>query len=468
MKRTPLLILCLTLFLDMLGFGFIMPLLPVYITHYGGAPWVGGALMATFSLMQFVFAPIWGRRSDFTGRRPVILVGLGGSAVSYFFFGAAPNLAVLFLARAASGILTAASLPTSQAYVADVTPPEKRSSGMAMLGASFGLGFAFGPLLGGVLGRYSLFGLPALATPALVAAGLAVGNWFLAWRLLPESHTDRSVTQEKRSALDAFPAIARAFRDPTVSRLLTVNVFITFAFTAVESSFSWLVILRLHPQMVVNAQQLWRGFASMPTARIPADIRALAPAHVDWALFTRSHFAALAPKLRNDLIERAETAVTSRIFAIVGVALLITQGFVMRGLAQRVGEHILASFGVLVLTITLIVLGYTGNLAVLYIASCAIAVGMGVLEPSMSAMITHAAGPKRRGQISGTQRGLGSLARMTAPPLNNWLVAVHTWIPFYASAALMGTGFILSLGIKPMSAIDAEGQAESAGAQAAP
>src|SRR5579862_7814791 len=108
MKRSPLIILAITLFIDLLGFGLILPLLPVYITHYGGKPWVGGMLLASFSTMQFIFSPIWGRASDKYGRRPLILLSLVGSAISFSAFGFAPNLAFLFVARVAAGILSAA------------------------------------------------------------------------------------------------------------------------------------------------------------------------------------------------------------------------------------------------------------------------------------------------------------------------------------------------------------------------
>ncbi len=180
MKKTPLVILFVTMFLDLLGFSIILPLLPVYITHYGGSAQVGGWLLACFSIMQFLFSPIWGRASDKYGRRPMMLISLVGSAVSYFCFGAAPNLLVLFIARISAGVLSAASLPTAQAYIADVTPPDKRAGGMAMIGAAFGLGFAFGPILGGVLSQHPMFGIPPLAMPSYFAASLALINFFVA------------------------------------------------------------------------------------------------------------------------------------------------------------------------------------------------------------------------------------------------------------------------------------------------
>jgi MFS family permease len=427
MKRSPLIILFITLLIDMLGFGMILPLLPLYIQHYGGAPWVGGLLMAAFSAMQLIFAPIWGRLSDRYGRRPFILLSLFGSAVSYFFFGAAGSLAVLFVARLASGILTAASIPTAQAYIADVTPPEKRAGGMAMLGAGFGLGFAFGPVIGGYLSRFALFGFSPLATPALFAAGLALANSVWALLMLPESHTDRSDTAHTEQGLrDLIPGIFRALQHPSVGAQLLVFAFMNFAFAAVESSFSWLVILRFHPQITHMAVQAWnQAHASTPFAELPL-------------------------KLQTELIEKSATGVTSQLFAIVGITVLVVQVAVMRGLARRVGENRMVMLGAFLLTGSLIGIALVSSLPALRLLSALIAIGNAVVSPSLSALITQAAGPRDRGTVSGAQQGLASMARVIAPPINNTLVGLNTAIPFFSSAVLMGVAFVLSLRLRPL------------------
>ena len=444
MKRSPLIILFVTLFIDLLGFGLILPLIPVYILHYGGSSAIGGLLMASFSIAQFLFAPLWGRASDRYGRRPIILISLSGSALSYFFFGAAGSLAVLFAARVASGILTSASLPTAQAYIADVTPPDKRAGGMAMLGAAFGLGFAFGPWIGGVLGRYSLFGLPAVATPAYFAAGLALLNWIWAFFALPESFPPEEREKAKAESADGkrhgeqgllnlFPVLARALQNPAFKAQLTVFAFVTFAFTAVESSFSWLVLLRFKQALTSMAAQAWQQAHPM----IP--------------------FASLPPLEQQHLMEKAATGETSTIFGIVGITILFTQGAVMGGLARRVGEHRLVKFGCWLLTCTLLGIALAPNLLLIRILSACIAIGNGLMSPSLTAMITHAAGPADRGTISGAQQGLGSLSRIIAPPINNYLVGLNTTvlgltaaIPFLSSAVLMTIAFLLSLRLGPL------------------
>ena len=425
MKRSPLIILFITLFIDLLGFGMILPLLPIYISHYGGGPRVGGALMATFSSMQFVFSPIWGRASDRYGRRPLILMSLIGSALSYFFFGMANSLVVLFAARVASGILTAASIPTAQAYIADVTPPEKRAGGMAMIGAAFGLGFAFGPMIGGVLGQFSVFGLPKLATPALFAASLALVNFALAYFLLPESHLNREVPTEagKRGLLDGLGSIVKTLENPAVSPPMIVFAFSTFAFTAVETAFSWLILIRFHDRLLQNVHHAWQ----MAHANIP-----------------------MPAALEKTALEAAQTGATTVVFGIVGITVLVTQLMMMAGLARKFGENRLVMFGSLMLTVCLLGIAFASSLPMLWVASCFLAVGNGVLNPSLSALIMQTAGPNERGAISGAQQGLGSLARIVAPPINTTLVALNTAVPFVSSAVLMSVAFVLALRLRPL------------------
>src|SRR5579872_855339 len=148
MKRSPLIILFITVVIDLLGFGIVLPLMPLYVGQFTATPVVAGWLTTSFSIMQFIFAPIWGRASDLYGRRPLILMSLLGSSAAFFLFGIAGSLWVLFVARIGAGIRTAASLPTSYAYIADVTTPERRSRGMALIGVAFGTGFAIGPWIG--------------------------------------------------------------------------------------------------------------------------------------------------------------------------------------------------------------------------------------------------------------------------------------------------------------------------------
>ncbi len=165
MSLSPLIIVFVTVFIDLLGFGIIIPLLPFYAESFGATAFTVGLLATSFSLMQFIFAPIWGRLSDRVGRRPIILAGLFGSCLSYLGFGMASTLTALFAARIFAGI-AGANIPTAQAVVADLTTPENRAKGMGIIGAAFGLGFIFGPAIGGFLSRYGY------STPPYLASGL--------------------------------------------------------------------------------------------------------------------------------------------------------------------------------------------------------------------------------------------------------------------------------------------------------
>src|SRR5438874_7494429 len=170
-RRSPLAVIFFTVFLDLLGFGIVIPMAAFYVKALGGptmsaeqvgtvSTWLGTA----YSLMQFVFAPIWGRLSDRVGRRPIILMSVTGSCLSYLLFAFAPSLALLVLSRALAGVM-AANLSTAQAYIADVATPENRAKGMGMIGAAFGLGFGCGPGSGWWLRRRSAGGRPTLAGP---------------------------------------------------------------------------------------------------------------------------------------------------------------------------------------------------------------------------------------------------------------------------------------------------------------
>lgn len=404
MKRSPLIILFITVVIDLLGFGIILPLLPLYVKQFGGSPVMAGWLTTSFSLMQFIFSPIWGRASDLYGRRPLILLSLIGSTIAFLIFGLANSLIVLFAARIAGGILTAASLPTSQAYIADVTPPEKRARGMAMIGVAFGIGFAVGPIIGGWLGRYGLH------APAFFVAGLSFLNFLWSCFALPESHTtDRDLAHARKVELFNPKRFAQSFRTPVLGELLTVFSVSTFAFAMLESTFTWLVLLRFVPGI------------------------------------------SLAGGMTDEMAKRAAPLVTP-VFAIVGITIFFVQGAMMSGMAHRLGERRLVRVGALILAVTMWGIGSATSLVVLKIWSAMVAVGSGILNPSLSSLISQVADPRDRGSTMGVQQSLGSFARMIAPPLGTAMlvpgVGVAFGLPYYVAAVLMVVSFFLSLNIK--------------------
>jgi MFS transporter, DHA1 family, tetracycline resistance protein len=229
---SPLVIIFVTVFIDLLGFGIIIPLLPFYAETFGASALVVGLLSTSFSLMQFLFAPIWGRLSDIFGRRPIILAGLLGSAVSYLAFGLAASLPMLFGARILAGI-AGANIPTAQAFIADSTTPENRAKGMGLVGAAFGLGFIFGPAIGGFLSHWGY------SAPAFFAATLSLANFSAALFFLPES-----LPPEKRGPR-AHPgrvaAFRRAWSRPKLALVLGVSFLVMTAFASFESMFALFV-----------------------------------------------------------------------------------------------------------------------------------------------------------------------------------------------------------------------------------
>lgn len=226
--KRPLVPLLLTVFLDLLGFGIIIPLLPFFAMDLGAGPLAITALVAAYSLMQFLMAPIWGRLSDRYGRRPILLISITGSAVGLLMFGFATSYWALLASRVVHGAMNA-NIAVAQAYIADVTTPEKRAAGMGMFGAAVGMGFVFGPATGGLLGHYG----PAI--PAFVAASLAGINLALATALLPESRTGERPSRAWR-LLD-IPALRRAFRS-SLGALLLVSLLFMIGFSAMEATFS--------------------------------------------------------------------------------------------------------------------------------------------------------------------------------------------------------------------------------------
>jgi MFS family permease len=194
-QRSPLFVLFLTVFIDLVGFGIVIPILPLYAEHFHASPIAIGWLTGIYSGMQIIFTPILGKLSDRFGRRPVLFVSIVGTALGFALMGLAHGLPLLFAARILAGI-TGGNIAIPQAYIADVTAPQKRSRAMGMIGAAFGLGFTFGPLIGGVMSRISY------SAPFFFSAGLAVINAALVYLILPESLSrERRAQPHKRASL---------------------------------------------------------------------------------------------------------------------------------------------------------------------------------------------------------------------------------------------------------------------------
>ena len=227
--RSALGVLFLVVFIDLLGFGMVIPIQGLYARHFGVSVAVTGLLSAGYSGMQFVFAPIWGRLSDRYGRRPMLLASIAMTAVGFLGYGLAPSFGWLLASRLFAGAATA-NLAIARAFVADVTTPEDRAGGMAIIGISFGLGFILGPAMGGILTTHY-----SLAAPGLAAAGLAAVNLVAAWFILPEPATHART--ERRPGFAAFFA---ELGHPGIRNLLVVTFLSILAFSALENTFAFL------------------------------------------------------------------------------------------------------------------------------------------------------------------------------------------------------------------------------------
>jgi DHA1 family tetracycline resistance protein-like MFS transporter len=229
-RSAPLAILFVVVFIDLLGFGMVIPVMPLYAQELGASKeWIG-LLMAGYSAMQFFFAPIWGRLSDRIGRRPVLLASIAMTSVGFLGYALAPSFGWLLASRLFAGAATA-NIAIARAYIADVTPPEGRAKGMGVIGAAFGLGFVLGPFLGGVLSGISL------GAPGFAAAALAALNGVAAWFVLPEPRERVVVAPANRSRVSA---LAEELAKPGIRRLVLIYLLHVLAFSAMEATFALL------------------------------------------------------------------------------------------------------------------------------------------------------------------------------------------------------------------------------------
>jgi DHA1 family tetracycline resistance protein-like MFS transporter len=392
--------LFLTVFIDLLGFGLVIPFLPGLARRLGAGDFVATMPGAVYSIMQFFFIPIWGRLSDRLGRRPVLLWSIAATSVGMALVGLAPSLLLLLAARAFSGIATA-NIAVAQAYVADVTPPEHRARGMGIIGIAFGLGFIFGPFLGGWLAQFPVFGREGFL-PAFVAAGLAAVNFLLALRTLPESlPPERRGKQVRRAVPLDLAAIRAAIAVPGIGAAVAVNFAMVLWFAGMEQTFN---------------------------------------------LFTMDGFG-------------MSTAATGRIFAIVGVVGAIVQGGVVRRLAPRVGEARLVYWGLGIQAAAFALLGVSsdfGQLGVLalYASAGLIALGNGLTTPSLPAFASRRATVTTQGVTLGALQSAAALARAAGPLVGGALyAAIDPRAPYLAGAlGLAAAGVLAVARLRPQTA----------------
>ncbi|HEY3028419.1 MAG TPA: MFS transporter [Pyrinomonadaceae bacterium] len=403
MKRSPLLVIFITVFIDLVGFGIVIPVLPFYAegTRFNATPRMVGVLFASYSIMQVVFSPMLGRLSDKYGRRPVLLLSILGTSLGFLILGLATTLWMLFLGRIIDGI-SGGNISTAQAYIADITTKEDRARGMGIIGAAFGLGFIFGPALGGILSRWGI------NVPFLFAAGLALANAILLYFTLPETVTKDHPARISAAGGRGWAQLVNSLAQPRLGFVLTIYFLFIVAFSIMTTSFSLYTMFRF-------------GYDAQ---------------HTGW------------------------------LFAYVGVIAVIIQGGLIGRLVKRFGELPLVIVGALFFAGSLFAVPFvgpnTGGLAALLIGGGIFSLGNSLATPALTSLASKSAGPAMQGSVLGVTQSVASLARVVGPLLA--AVLIHSaiahmgadrdshhmsdhslFVTFWTAAAIMLVAFLAAV-----------------------
>ena len=358
----PLLIIYLTVFIDLVGFGIVIPALPFYVESeaFRATPFEIGILFASYSLMQFIFSPILGSLSDKYGRRPILFFSILGSAAGYLLIGFAFALWMVFLGRIVAGI-TGGNISTAQAYIADVTSKENRAKGMGLFGAMFGLGFVFGPAIGGILSRYGIH------VPFLFAAILSLVNALLVYFILPETvklNSPPAAKFRKNRLAELFDSL----KDAQFGTLNAVYFFLVTSFSIMTYAFVLYTIFRFD----YNAEQ--NGY----------------------------------------------------IFAFIGILAVVFQGVLFERLVKTFGENSMMIVGCLMMTASFIAIPFIspafGGLTALLFATALLAVGNSMSSPAITSLASKVSHDDEQGKSLGVLQSGASLARAIGPALGGVLL----------------------------------------------
>ncbi|CAN5539882.1 tetracycline resistance MFS efflux pump [soil metagenome] len=385
-------VLLLVVFINLVGFGLVIPLLPFYAKSLNASPWQVTALFSAYSLGQFIAEPIWGRLSDRIGRRPVLIVTILANTVAYVALAFAPSIGWAFAIRLLSGCATG-NISTIQGYMADVTPPEKRAGRMGLLGAAFGMGFVVGPTLGGLLpGVAKLFGQTdtgrlAFQIPLLTAAVFAAIAGLGVFLFVVESRAPSAPDAPRPQRREALQA---ALAHPVLSRVLLVTLISTAAFAGMEAIFG-----------------LWTQ------------------ARFDWG-----------PRQ------------VGLCFAVIGVIASVGQGLITGRLARRFGEAKVLTAGLIIIAFSLALTPFVPTSAYVPLVVGCTAFGQSLVFPCVAALISRATPPDRQGAMLGLNAAAGSLARMSGPMLAGPLFGLAIGGPYWLGAVLMIPAIAFALTIE--------------------
>lgn len=379
-QKRSLAIIFFTVFLDLVGFGIILPLIPYLAREFSASPFEIGLLMAIFSFMQFLFSPLWGRLSDRFGRRPIILMSLAGATFAYVMFAYSQTLASLFIARGLAGFF-AANISAAQAYIADITPKDKRSVGMGLIGAAFGMGFIMGPAIAGLTGPIgeSLGGEPpfGIQFSALVAGGLNALNLVLAFFMLPETLNKSEANKPRK--LGRMESLTFVFKQPLLRSLFLVFLLISLSMALME--------VMVFPFVQDRFQWTYR--------------------------------------------------VASLSFAYVGVVMVLTQGYFIRKWIPKFGEKKTLYFGLVAMAISFFGIGLSQTIWLLAAVMTLLAVGNGCVRPPVVGLTSVIADEEEQGYVLGVMNSIGAIGRIVGPVVGGWLYQnLSSEAPFYGAGLL--------------------------------
>jgi DHA1 family tetracycline resistance protein-like MFS transporter len=403
MKRSPLIVIFTTVFIDLVGFGIVIPVLPFYAegTIFNATPRTVGLLFASYSVMQLIFSPILGRLSDKYGRRPVLLISIIGTGIGFLILGLANTLWLLFIGRILDGI-TGGNISTAQAYIADITTKEERAKGMGLIGAAFGLGFIFGPAIGGILSRWGIH------VPFFFAAGLCFANAALLYFTLPETVNKDHPAQNLAASGRGFDQLIASLKQPRLGFVLMIYFLFIVAFSIMTTSFSLYTMFRF-------------GYDAQHTGYL---------------------------------------------FAYVGIIAVIIQGGLIGWLVKRFGELPLVIVGALCFAASLFAVPFVGpaagGLLALLIGGGVFSMGNSLATPALTSLASKSAGRAEQGTVLGVTQSVASLARAVGPSIAALLInstephigtdgqahymSDHSlFVTFWTGAAIMFVASLLAL-----------------------
>jgi DHA1 family tetracycline resistance protein-like MFS transporter len=383
-RRSPLLLMALTILIDFTGFGLVIPLLPFWAERLGANALEVGLIITIYALAQLLFTPVLGALSDRYGRRPIIVVSLVIEALSLVVTALAGSLPLLFLARFIGG-LGASNIGSAQAVVSDVTTAKERAKGMGMIGAAIGLGFVIGPALGGVLAPRGQ------TLPFWIAAGVALVNALLVLLFLPETRkrmaTQEVVSSRQRGLNILFSGWRNAAHHPSVLGLVLVNLLYTIAFTGMETIFP---------------------------------------------LFTQRTFGWGASQ-------------NGYIFTYIGFIIVIMQGGLVGQLVKHWRESRVLLVGLVLMTIGLVSLAFSTRFALLLVTLGLLSIGDGAVTPTVSTLLSFASPAEIQGEMLGLSQGVGGLGRIIGPLAAGSLYTFGASIPFITGGILVLLAALVAL-----------------------